>query len=88
MRCFTGLASEKWRVPGCTSGGPSTTRAKSSTCWSSADETAGRRCALMRKLLKKQAFAPKLLITDKLRSYAARVPASATDLPAMNRDCG
>jgi hypothetical protein len=42
----------------------------------------------MRKLLKKQAFAPKLLITDKLRSYAARVPASATDLPAMNRDCG
>ena len=26
---------------------------------------------LMRKLLKKQGFAPKLLITDKLRSYAA-----------------
>ena len=25
----------------------------------------------MRKLLKKQGFAPKLLITDKLRSYAA-----------------
>jgi putative transposase len=27
---------------------------------------------LMRKLLKKQAFAPKLLVTDKLRSYAFR----------------
>ena len=26
---------------------------------------------LMRKLLKKQGFAPKLLVTDKLRSYAA-----------------
>jgi putative transposase len=26
---------------------------------------------LMRKLLKKQSFAPKLLVTDKLRSYAA-----------------
>jgi len=28
---------------------------------------------LMRKLLKKQGFAPKLLITDKLRSYAAAI---------------
>ena len=27
---------------------------------------------LMRKLLKKQGFAPKLLVTDKLRSYASR----------------
>ena len=27
----------------------------------------------MRKLLKKQGFAPKLLITDKLRSYAAAI---------------
>ena len=26
---------------------------------------------LMRKLLKKQGFAPKLLVTDKLRSYAS-----------------
>src|SRR5690348_12703176 len=33
-----------------------------------------RRAALrlMRKLLKKQGFAPKLLVTDKLRSYASR----------------
>jgi len=29
------------------------------------------RCALMRKLLKKQGFSPKLLITDKLRSHAS-----------------
>ena len=27
---------------------------------------------LMHKLVKKQGFAPKLLVTDKLRSYAAR----------------
>ena len=37
---------------------------------------------LMRKLLKKQGFVPKLLVTDKLRSYAIRVPASSTDLSA------
>src|ERR1700730_3611528 len=48
---------------GCTSGGPSITRARSSTCLS--------RLRLMRKLLKKHGFAPKLLVTDKLRSYAA-----------------
>jgi len=43
-----------------------------------------RRAALrlMRKLLKRQGFAPKLLVTDKLRSYAAAFPAPATDLPA------
>ena len=33
------------------------------------DTRAARR--LMRKLLRKQGFAPKLLVTDKLRSYAA-----------------
>jgi putative transposase len=33
---------------------------------------------LMRKLLKKQGFVPKILVTDKLRSY----PTSATDLSA------
>jgi transposase-like protein len=37
---------------------------------------------LMRKLAKKQEFGSKLLITDKLRSYAATFPASATDLPS------
>jgi len=33
-------------------------------------------------LLKKQGFAPKLLVTDKLRLLRLRVPASATDLLA------
>jgi hypothetical protein len=36
----------------------------------------------MRKLLKKQGFVPKLLVTDKLRSYAC-APASTTNLPAV-----
>ena len=41
--------STRWHLDellasGCTSGGPSTTRARSSTCWFSADATAGRRC--------------------------------------------
>src|SRR5690349_19194595 len=31
----------------------------------------GAAMRLMRKLLKKQGFAPKLLVTDKLRSYAS-----------------
>ena len=39
---------------------------------------------LMRKLLKKQGFAPKLLVTDKLRSYRG-VPVSAPDLPTRTR---
>ena len=37
---------------------------------------------LMRKLLKKQGFVPKLLVTDKPRSYASTFRASATDLRA------
>jgi transposase-like protein len=37
---------------------------------------------LMRKLLKKHGFAPKLLVTDKLRFLRRGVPAPATDLPA------
>ena len=37
---------------------------------------------LMRKLLKKQGFGPKLLVTDKLGSYACAFRRSATDLPA------
>src|SRR5215472_12193907 len=39
---------------------------------------------LMRKLLKTQGFAPKLVITDKLRSYRG-VPVSAPDLPTRTR---
>lgn len=34
----------------------------------------------MRKLLKKQAFAPKLMVTDKRRSYASAFRASTADL--------
>jgi transposase-like protein len=37
---------------------------------------------LMHKLLKKQGFMPKLLVTDKLRSYALGVPALTTELSA------
>ena len=45
-------------------------RARCSTCWSRLAATAGL-LRLMRKLLKKHGFAPKLLVTDKLRSYAS-----------------
>ena len=37
---------------------------------------------LMSKLLKKQGFVPKLLVTDKLHSNASAFPRLATDLPA------
>jgi transposase-like protein len=37
---------------------------------------------LMRKLLKKQGFLPKSLVTDQLRTYASVFRASTTDLPA------
>jgi putative transposase len=53
-------------VSGWICGVPSTTKARSSTCWFSVRATLGRRC----KLLKKQGFGPTLLVTDKLRSYA------------------
>ena len=42
---------------------------------------------LMRKLLKKQGFAPKLLITDKLRSYAAAFRRLRLTC-RMSRGCG
>jgi putative transposase len=41
---------------------------------------------LMRKLLKKQGFPPKLLVTDKLRSYASGVPAIRAELPSRTGD--
>jgi putative transposase len=56
---------------GCTYGGPSTTKAKSSTCWSRVRRDTRAALRLMRKLLRKQGFAPKLLVTDKLRSYGS-----------------
>src|ERR1700755_621501 len=40
---------------------------------------------LMRKLLRKQGFAPKLLVTDKLRSYPSAFRRFATDLSARTR---
>src|SRR5689334_4452113 len=43
---------------------------------------------LMRKLLRKQGFAPKILVSDKLRSYASRGPTSATDLSVTSRGFG
>ena len=70
--------SDRWhldemvvRTPasGCISGVPSTTRARFSTCGSSADDSRSA-LRLMRKLLKKQGFVPKIVVTDKLRSYA------------------
>jgi hypothetical protein len=38
----------------------------------------------MRKLLKKQGFAPKLLVTDKLRSYASASARSAQRFLSMH----
>ena len=46
-------------------------KARSSTCWVQRRRDSRAALRLMRKLLKKQGFAPKLLVTDKLRSYAA-----------------
>jgi len=40
-------------------------------CWSSPSETQRAAPKLMRKLLKKYAFAPQRLVTDDLRSYSA-----------------
>src|SRR5437660_12919653 len=45
--------------------------ARSSTCWFSAGATTRAALRLMRKLLKKQGFTPKLLTTDKLGSYGS-----------------
>src|SRR5215472_13957286 len=73
-RAIAGISTRWWcgsPASGCICGGPPTTRARSLTCWFSADATPGGALRLMRKLLKKQGFAPKLLVTDKLRSYAA-----------------
>ena len=51
-------------------GAPSTPRARFSTCWSNPSATDHAALKLMRKLLKKYAFAPERLVTDDLRSYA------------------
>jgi len=43
----------------------------SSTYWFSAGRDKHAALRLMRKLLRKQGFAPRLIVTDKLRSYGA-----------------
>jgi hypothetical protein len=71
-RAIAGIWTRWWcasLASGCICGVQSITRARFLTCLSSADATLGRRCG--RKLLKKQGFVPKLLVTDKLRSYAS-----------------
>ena len=40
-------------------------------CWFNARETGVAPLKLIRKLLRKQGFAPKMVVTDKLRSYRA-----------------
>jgi transposase-like protein len=52
-------------------GVPSITRARSSTYWFSAGRDTQSALRLIRKLLRKQGFAPRLIVTDKLRSYGA-----------------
>ena len=52
-------------------GAPSTPRARfSRSCWVQSKRNKHAALKLMRKLLKKYAFAPKRLVTDGLRSYA------------------
>ena len=55
------------------SGVPWTVRAKSWISWFNPAGTLGRQFGLMRKLLKKQGFAPATIATDKLRSYGAAI---------------
>jgi transposase-like protein len=47
-------------------------KARFSICWCSDGDRAAA-VKLMRKLLKKQGFAPDMLVTDKLRSYGAAI---------------
>ncbi len=63
---------------GCISGVLSITKATFSTCWCSA---AGM-LRLMRKLLRKQGFAPKLLVTRQTALLCLRIPALTTELSA------
>jgi len=59
------------KARGCISGAPWTARARSSTSSCSDERDKSAALKLMRKLLKKQGFAPTVIVTDKLRSYAA-----------------
>ena len=75
-RCSSGSAAS------CTiSGGRSTSKAPCSTSWSRAAQRQGGQ-AFFRTLLKGQQYVPRVIITDKLRSYAAAkrkiLPGSST----------
>jgi hypothetical protein len=66
------------------------TRAKFSTCWFSARRDKRAALRLMRKLLRKQGFVPKLLTTDKLGSRPSQPPSDVKLLrPQLppDRDC-
>ena len=72
--------SDRWhldemvvRIAGsmCTWGVPSAMNARSSRSWSQRRRDRSAAVKLMRKLLRKQGFAPKRVTTDKLRSYGA-----------------
>src|SRR6516165_9160155 len=73
-RAIAGI-STKWssgsQASTCICGVPSTTKARSLRSWSSVVEADPRAVKLMRKLLRKQGFAPTRVTTDKLRSYSA-----------------
>ena len=56
---------------GCISGVPSIMKARCSTCLVQRRRDSRAALRLMPKLLKKQGYTPKLLVTDKLRSYAS-----------------
>jgi putative transposase len=58
-------------VSACLPGAPSTTRGEVLDMLVRRRRDSWAALRLMRKLLKKQEFAPKLLVTDKLRSYAS-----------------
>jgi hypothetical protein len=59
------------RASGCICSAPRMMRTRSSTCWFQRRPDTCAAVRPMRKLLKKQGFVPKLLVTDKLRSYAS-----------------
>ncbi len=55
----------------CTCGVLSTAKVRFSRFWSSPNATKPQAVRLLRKLLRRQGFVPTVIVTDKLRSYAA-----------------
>jgi putative transposase len=60
-----------WRAVDQISGAPSTRTASCSMFWFRADANKKAAKRLLRKLLKRQCRAPRVLVTDKLKSYGA-----------------